>query len=211
MTMTLAEVQQKFEREQEAYWEKRSELLKHYKGKWIAIVNGEVAAIGDNMQKVAFEAYKKTGSQVMFVTQVGNEEPEFKVRQVVTGHFDSNRTPPIPTIKATVSNVELSSQCEEEFIVDTGANISLLRSDVGERLGLLLFPFAVGRIRGLSGEGERRWLFATLVHLAGKSVFILTDIRDDINENIMGRDVLNEFLLTICAKQNRVTVEWVDD
>ena len=36
------------------------------------------------------------------------------------------------------------------------------------------------------------------------------DCRDDVDENILGRDVLNEFRLTLCAKQDQVEFEWAD-
>ena len=42
-----------------------------------------------------------------------------------------------------------------------------------------------------------------------KSIFTLVDIRDDITENILGRDVLNWFRLTLSAQENLVRVEEV--
>ena len=50
------EAQQRFDREEHAYWQQREELLKEHAGKWVAIVNGQVAAVGQQMNKVAAEA-----------------------------------------------------------------------------------------------------------------------------------------------------------
>jgi hypothetical protein len=43
-------------------------------------------AVGTQMNKVAAEASRKTGSGLMFVALVGNEDVELRIRQVVSGH-----------------------------------------------------------------------------------------------------------------------------
>jgi hypothetical protein len=47
------ETQQRFEQEEQSYWRQRDELMKQYAGKWVAIVGGQVAAVGEQMNKVA--------------------------------------------------------------------------------------------------------------------------------------------------------------
>jgi hypothetical protein len=54
-----------------------------------------------------------------------------------------------------------------------------------------------------------RQLFCAIFQLAGQSIFTLVDIRNDIDENILGRDVLNWFRLTLSAQENLVRVEEV--
>ncbi len=71
---TSKEIQQRFEKEKNAYWRIRNDLLKKYKGKWVAIVNEQVVAIGDEMGKVIEDAFQKTQSKVMFVGEVGLED-----------------------------------------------------------------------------------------------------------------------------------------
>ena len=68
---TSAEAQERFEQEQRAYWQQRDELLQKYAGKWVALVGGQVVACGDQMNKVAAEAWRKTGSGLMYVNLVG--------------------------------------------------------------------------------------------------------------------------------------------
>jgi hypothetical protein len=38
-----AETRQRFEQEEQAYWQQREELLKQYEGKWVAIIGGQQA------------------------------------------------------------------------------------------------------------------------------------------------------------------------
>ena len=71
---TSKEIQQRFEKEKNAYWRIRNDLLKKYKGKWVAIVNEQVVAIGDEMGKVIEDAFQNTQSKVMFVGEVGLED-----------------------------------------------------------------------------------------------------------------------------------------
>jgi hypothetical protein len=75
-----AETRQKFEQEGQAYWQQREELLKQHEGKWVAIVGGQVVAVGDQMNKAAAEAFRKTGSGLMYVNLVGGEDVVLRVR-----------------------------------------------------------------------------------------------------------------------------------
>lgn len=36
-------------------------------------------------------------------------------------------------------------------------------------------------------------------------------LRDDLGEVLLGRDVMNEFAVTVCAKRDQVEFEWVED
>src|SRR5574341_464627 len=75
------EARQRFEREKQAYWAMREELLKQYLGQWVAVVNGQVVAVGNKMGKVMEEAFRKTKSKVMFVSEVGHEDRVLRIRQ----------------------------------------------------------------------------------------------------------------------------------
>lgn len=93
--MEEMQAQEQFEREKKAYFAMRDELMKTHFGKWVDIVDGEVAAIGDQMGKVAAEAFQKTGKAVMYVVCVGREDMLLKVRRVSIGFYDTNFVPPI--------------------------------------------------------------------------------------------------------------------
>jgi len=91
---TSTETYQQFEKEKNAYWNMRSDLLKKYKGKWVAVVNERVVAIGDRMGKVMEDAFQKTKSKVMFVSEVGFEERIARIRQVSKGYYNYEYYPP---------------------------------------------------------------------------------------------------------------------
>jgi hypothetical protein len=82
-----AETKERFEQEERAYWGQREELLKQYKGRWVAIVGGEVVAVGDSSGAVIREAYQKTGSTAGYVARVGNERATYRIRRVAEGYY----------------------------------------------------------------------------------------------------------------------------
>lgn len=77
------EAEQRLEREEAAYWRQREELLGMYEGRWVAVVGGEVVAVGDKPGSVIQEAVRKTGSTSGFVTCVGHEEAHYRIRRTV--------------------------------------------------------------------------------------------------------------------------------
>src|SRR2546427_8993084 len=111
-----------FEQEERAYWQQREKLLKSYPDKWVAIIDGEVVAVGDDMNLVGEAAFQKTDSNVMFVTHVGHENIEFKIRQVATGFFDRQERRALQMVRASIANPRETDQAVAEFIVDTGAD-----------------------------------------------------------------------------------------
>jgi hypothetical protein len=129
-----AEAKQRFEQEEQAYWQQRDELLKQYAGKWVAVVGGQVAAVGEQMNKVAAEALRKTGSGLMYVNLVGGEDVVLRVRSTSAGYYDQNYAPPMPMLTAPVSDVRSASSTDVSFVVDTGADLTLLHSDVADQL-----------------------------------------------------------------------------
>ncbi len=202
-----AETRQRFEQEEQAYWQQREELLKRYKGKWVAIVGGQVVAVGDNSGAVIREAYQKTGSTAGFVAHVGCEDEVYRIRQVTTGHYDRAYHRPMPKVIASVRHLTDAASTDVDFVVDTGADLTVLRQDVADAVNL--WNDAAGQIRvaGIGGAPELRQLYNTFVHVAGQDILITADCRDDTSEDILGRDVINEFALTVCAKREQVEFE----
>jgi hypothetical protein len=91
---TSTQAQRQFEEEERAYWQNRDALMERYAGKWVAVVGGQVVASGDQMNKVAAEAWRKTGSGVMYVSLVGQEDVVLRVRRA-QDRYDSSYAPPI--------------------------------------------------------------------------------------------------------------------
>jgi predicted aspartyl protease len=98
---------------------------------------------------------------------------------------------------------------QTEFVIDTGSDLTLIQRDIADQIDLWRLPVGEERIAGIRGIPQTRQLFLAIVRIGNSQVPIRTDIRDDIDENILGRDVLNLFRLTLSAQENLVRVEEV--
>jgi predicted aspartyl protease len=208
---TSTEAQERFEQEQRAYWQQRDELLQKYAGKWVALVGGQVVASGDQMNgdqmnKVAAEALRKTGSSLMYVDLVGGEDVVVRVRRAAQGRYDFAYTPSMPTLTASLRNVRGDEGTEVTFVVDTGADLTLLQNATADQAGLWNLAGQV-RVAAIGGQPEGRLVYNALVRIAGQSVLATADCREDIGEDILGRDVINEFSVTLCQKRDQVEFE----
>ena len=206
--MDEIQAQEQFEREKQAYFAMRDQLLQTHFGKWVAIVDGKVAAVGDNATEVIQQILAKKGATVMYVKRVGFEDKVLKVRSVSVGWYDPDYDPPIPKVTAEVECPAMPiGQVQAEFVIDTGADLTLIQRDIADQIALWRLPVGEERIVGIGGIPQMRQLFLTLVRIGDRQVPIRADIRDDIDENILGRDVLNWFRLTLSAQENLVKVE----
>jgi len=88
-------------------------------GQVVALVGGQVVASGNQMNKVAAEAWRRTGSGLMYVNLVGGEDVVLRVRRGAQGRYDSDYTPPMPTVTASIRDVRGGERTEVTFIVDT--------------------------------------------------------------------------------------------
>lgn len=85
------DVQQQFAAEEKAYWQQRDDLLQQFAGQWVAIVGGRVVASAEQMNKAAAEAFRKTGSTVMYVNLVGTEGVVLRARRPLPGKSGASR------------------------------------------------------------------------------------------------------------------------
>src|SRR5437879_6472771 len=129
MPMT-EETRKQFEQEERAYWAQRDELLKHFSGKFVAIVDGKVAAVGNLMNKVAAEAYRITRKKVSCVTLVGDENFEIRIRSLAVGHYDTSHRHGLPMLTVEVADEDQLQTVETECIVDTGADIPVIQTSI---------------------------------------------------------------------------------
>ena len=118
----------RFEQEKQAYWRMRDELIQQYFGKWVAIVNGKVLAVGGKKMVVLREAFTRTHSEVGYINRVGYEEitKRKSIRQIVSGRYDKEYDPPIPMTQITFLNPVSNNAKAVDCIVDTGADLTVL-------------------------------------------------------------------------------------
>jgi predicted aspartyl protease len=205
------EEKQRFEQEERAYWQQRDELVKQYRGQWVAIVGGQVVAVGDHSGEVIRQAHQKTGSRVGYVAHVGYEDVVYRIRQVTVGHYEHSYDPPMPRVVASVHHLIDAASIDVEFVVDTGANLTILRNAIADAVGLWDSAWRTAKIAGMGATPESRQLYAATIRLADHDIAVEVDCRKDLDEDILGRDVINEFALTVCAKRDQVEFEWVED
>jgi len=204
------EAQEQFEREKQAYFAMRDQLLQTHFGKWVAIVDSKIAAVGNSAVEVIQQVLAQKGVTVMYVKRVGFEDRVLKVRSVSVGWYDPDYDPPIPKITAEVQSPAMPmSQVQAEFVIDTGSDLTLLQRDIADQTDLWRIPVSEERIAGVGSTPQLRQLFLSLIRTGNRQVPTRVDIHDDIDENILGRDVLNWFRLTLSAQENLVRVEEV--
>ncbi len=205
-----AKTRERFEAEKTAYWAMRDELVKQYRGKWVAVVGGQVVAVADKASKVLEDAYQKTKSSVGFAVRVGYEHVVRKIRQI-SARYDDGFEPSMPLVTITVADIERERATDVEFIVDTGSDGTVLTNSVADELNLWEQTWGSAMVAGVGGEAEERDLYEAVVDLAGHAIRVQADCRDDMEENLLGRDVINEFELTVCAKKGLVRFDWVPE
>ncbi|MGH7491584.1 MAG: DUF5678 domain-containing protein [bacterium] len=202
-----------FEQEKAAYWAMREQLLQQYSGKWVAIVGGRVVAFGEKKMAVLKQAFAHTHSTVGYINRVGYEETtkHKRIRQVSMGKYNEQYDPLLPIITGIVIAPTGQKQKPIDFIVDTGADLTVLQSTVADELGLWNFGWDEAEVAGIGAVSQQRTLYLVNIRLNSQQLPITVDCRPDLTEDILGRDVINEFELTVCAKRGLVRFEWVPD
>jgi len=188
-----------FEAQKRVYWQMRDELLTKYAHRWVAIANGALVAHGDSASKVMLEAYRKTGSKVLYVNKVGDEKRAMRkrIRRYAVGRYDLAYDPPAPIAEVQAQSLDGEHTVRDDFILDTGADITVLQEPMGKALSVHEFPVAEAEVGGIGNHWETKNLYGLFIELANHVVAVMIDCRDDVPENILGRDVLNEFKITL--------------
>lgn len=146
------QVQEQFERKVQAYFAMRDELLKTHYSKWVTIVDGKVAAIGDNATEVIRQVLSQKGATVMYVKRVGFKDTVLKIRQVSVGRYDEEYGPPILKVVTKVASpIRVTQTIHAEFILDTGADLTLVTQIVAVQANLYSLPVGEERIAGIGG------------------------------------------------------------
>ncbi len=202
----MSRAKETFQKEKQAYWQMRTALLKQYPHKWVAIAGEEVAAIGDSADEVMALAYRRTKAKALYINKVGEEQTALrkKIRRAEIARYSDDYDPPMPMVTTETANPENTQRLRLSFILDTGADVSVLQEDTCAGLGLIDFPVAEAEISGVGEAWETKTLYGATVRLSRRRVPLIVDCRDDVRENILGRNVLNRFSITFDGKRQRV-------
>jgi predicted aspartyl protease len=107
--------------------------------------------------------------------------------------YSSAFRPPAPVLALRVGVPGREPNVALSMLVDTGADLSVLPRFVVEAFGLP--RVSTTRIQGVTGIAERTAVHAVTLELAGTSV--LAEVVAWGEEPILGRDVLNRFVLEL--------------
>jgi hypothetical protein len=92
-----------------AYWQQRDQLRQHWPNKWVAVHEGQVVAVGEDMTTVMDRAGQQ-GFGDAYIEKVGGEfDTVFTIRQRANIQFayDSSYSPPIPGVIERVVELAL--------------------------------------------------------------------------------------------------------
>ncbi len=82
-------VEQGFERDKRDYWAMREELLAKYAGKWVAVHQGRVVAVGTDPLSIMEEALAEDG--YAYTNRVGEEDKiVIRQRRISFGYDESD-------------------------------------------------------------------------------------------------------------------------
>ena len=125
-TKDIKTIQEGFEQDKRDYWTMREELLPKLKGKWVAVHNGDVVAVGDDMISIMDKALSEDG--YAYVNKLGEEDKIIIKSRRVEFAYDQNYSPTsIPIATATFYNFDQSrSKRCSNAIPDTDADLSCL-------------------------------------------------------------------------------------
>ena len=155
----------------------RESLLQQFSHRWVAIVGGAVTAVGDSADDVMAEAYRQTKARVLYINKVGDEQTALrkKIRRAETLRYSQDYDPPMPILTTEVSNPEDSEHIRLNFILDTGADVSVLQEDMCAGLGLIDFPVAEAEISGIGDQWQTKTLYGAMVRMMSRQVPMIVD------------------------------------
>lgn len=188
-------VEQGFERDKRDYWAMREELLAKYAGKWVAVHQGRVVAVGTDPLSIMEEALAEDG--YAYTNRVGEEDKiVIRQRRISFGYDQTYSPTAMPRITVTFHNfARTKSKTVTDAIPDTGADVSCLPVSECQETDLLLFPYYSGISHPFGGVSRQVIFYAARVEINGS---IYNAIVEPVveRERLVGRDVLNQTKVT---------------
>ncbi|MDP2767783.1 MAG: hypothetical protein Q8O41_10130 [Candidatus Methanoperedens sp.] len=179
-------------------------MLDKYSGKWVSIAQNKIAAIAESPTDALRKAYEKTKAKVMYINKVGEEK---KVMRKRIRRYNVEYDPALPMIDVLISRLDGIKETKTEGIIDTGADTSVLPEYICSELGIYEFPIAEADIGGINGNWERKVLFGAMMRIEGNDMTAIVDCRQDVSEVIVGREVLNNFIIVLNGKNLNINMK----
>ena len=187
------------------YWAARDALMAEYVGKWIGFAGGEVVASGVRHTEV-FHAALATGRHPFF-TRCGFEDVPARIRRVAFPYDAGYHTGPLPVVTAEFATPGAPSGLTfSGMIADTGADVCALPWVDCEALGLDPNDGVARPLGGVGGLSIMTVSFSLRVRIAGGDYGATVYADFDSPERILGRDVLNQLVVTFDGPAGQVIV-----
>jgi hypothetical protein len=192
---------------EQAYLRMRDGLLSHYRGQWVAVLDGLVIVAGDDLMAVTEQAAACGGHP--YIANVGDEdEVVFRVRNAQFAYDQSYRPFALPRVTAAFWNHgETGSQTYFDVIPDTGADVSVLPDVDCAAFDLFSSPYFTGVSSGIVGRRMTTLIYRGKSEINGRRVPALIQPMMGSNERLVGRDVLNQHRVTFDGPASLVTFE----
>lgn len=118
----------------------------------------------------------------------------------------SSYDPPLPIIELAIANPNNQAVTTEVFIFDSGSDMTCIKGNVFDLLKLEYFGYAT--LAGKTGE-EDEYQTAIVRIETPFGVHELTEVVIDSNtdENLLGRDVINKWKVTLDGPNQQMTIE----
>lgn len=207
MTTSATEsIEQGFAQDKKDYWAMREELLAKYAGKWVAVHQGQVVAVGDDPLSIMERAL--AGDGYAYTNKVGEEERIIiRQRRRSFGYDETYAPTALPRITATFHNfAQTKSKTVTDAIPDTGADVSCLPINECQELDLLLFPYYSGVSHAFGGGDRQVTFYAARIEIdQGIYNAIVEPVVE--HERLVGRDVLNQTKVTFDGPGRLTTFE----
>jgi len=121
--------------------------------------------------------------------------------------IDETYYPPFPWCLANIYDLPKTKNVIAKGYTDTGSDVTIATMDIDERLELHRQPVTLAEIMGIGGKPEVRALYAAVFIVKGIEVVTAVDIRDDVEEVLIGRDILHHLSLSIDWKKGTIDLK----
>jgi hypothetical protein len=211
-TRHLPEVQKKrlhpdFVKNEQQYWRMRGELLKQYQGKWVAIHQGRVVAVSQDIFNIT-DQVGELGCHA-YIAKVGEEDKVvFQVRRKDFAYDTSYQLFALPRVYVIFGNyAQTHHKLCPDTIPDTGADLSLLPDADCQDIDLFNSPYFTSQSRGVIGPRVTTLVYRGHAEIDGLHFPALIQAMSGVIERILGHEVLNQMKVTFDGPQNRVSFE----
>jgi predicted aspartyl protease len=112
--------------------------------------------------------------------------------------YDTTIKPPTAFVQVTLFDPVTGISAQQPGKLDTGARITVLPESIVTALRLK--SISEGHVTGFDGKGTSRPLYYIAMEIAGYNIPLVEVTAAQRSDVLLGRDVLNQFILTLNGK-----------